>query len=169
MLLYHPFFDAHHCVFRMLQLLEKTGQVEVEVERFRLWDFYVLFPAALGEAQLPQGGSRGIRSLVRKLENRYEVLPDARHLFSRLEPMQTSALAHLSSIGIINAERLVEGAVLRTTLQIPEELSDLIRRRNAESSGILEFLTTTFLTLPLFGKGGVRVRTDLFDHRYDIP
>jgi hypothetical protein len=167
MLLYHPFFDPEHCVFRMLRLLDRVGPVEIELPRFRVWDFYLLFPTALQNTRLPRTASR-IRSLVRGMENRYEVLPDPRRAFIRLEPMQNAALAHLSAIGVISPERLVEAAVLRTDLPIPEVLASLIHQRNAENDAIMEFLTTEFLTLPLYGRSGIRVRTELFDHRYDI-
>lgn len=170
MLLYHPFFDPHHCVFRILRLLEKAGPVEIEVQRLRIWDFYLLFPTAINEAQLPKGQT-AIRRVVKRMENRYESLPDSRRAFTRLEPIQSAALAHLSAIGVIDAQQLVEGKVLRTGMALPSELNELIKNRNAEATGvsILDFLTSAFLELPLYGDKGVRYRTDLFDHRYDIP
>lgn len=152
----------------MLRLLEKVGRTEVEVARFKVWDFYVLFPFALGSIQLPQAARR-IRSMAQQLENRYEVLQDHRRAFLRLEPIQNAALAHLSALGFINGDRLLDGCVARTGTPFPEPLLDLIRQRNAADEELLRFLTTTFMDLPLYGKGGVRVRTDLFDHRYDRP
>jgi hypothetical protein len=167
MLLYHPFLDAYHCCFRMLRLLEKVGNVQVEVERFRIWDFYLLFPTALQFVELPRASMR-VRSIAKKLENRYEVLPDSRRAFIRLEPIQNAALAHLSSWQLIDSEQLGGGKIVRTDLQIPAELSAIIQERNSAATEILEFLVTTFLVIPLYGKGGLRLRTDLFDNRYDI-
>jgi ABC-three component (ABC-3C) system Middle Component 5 len=167
MLLYHPFFDPHHCVFRILRLLNKTRDVEIEYERLRVWDFYLLFPAALQKAVLPQN-TRRIRNLVQKWENRYEILPDPRRAFDRLEPIQNAALAHLASTQVIDGKKLREGKVLRTKVPIPEELTLLIGSKNEQDELLMTFLTTTFFELPLFGKGGIRTRTDLFDHRYDI-
>lgn len=166
MLLYHPFFDAYHCTFRLLQLLEKVRSVEVETPRLRVWDFYLLFPAALQDAQLPRGSTH-LRSTVQKIENRYEVLPDARRAFSRLEPIQNAALAHLAATKLINADSLKAGKVLRTELPVPDELANLVREKNAQANEVLNFLVTRFLEVPMFGRGGIRMRTDLFDNRYD--
>jgi len=166
MLLYHPFFDACHCTFRMLRLLEKIGRIEIEIARLRVWDFYLLFPTALEDAQLPRG-SAGIRAIVQKTKSRYEILPDARRAFNRLEPIQSAALAHLAATRLIDADALKEGKAVRTDLLVPEELAKLLREKNARNDEILEFLVTRFLDVPIFGKGGLRMRTDLFDNRYD--
>ena len=168
MLLYHPFFDTHHCVFRMLRLLQKMGDIVVEMDRFRVWDFYLLFPTALDEVQLPRGAT-GIRKEIRKLGNRYEVIPDNRRAFSRLETIQSAALAHLASVELISSTDLKERQIRRTANALPAELFQMIQQRNSEDRVTIDFLTTTFLQLPVFGPGGLRVRTDLFDHRYDLP
>jgi hypothetical protein len=166
MLLYHPFFDAYHCTFRLLRLLETVGRVEVETPRLRVWDFYLLFPAALQDAQLPRG-STSLRSAVQKTESRYEVLPDARRAFTRLEPIQNAALAHLAATKLINADSLKSGKVVRTEQPVPDDMTKLIHEKNAQTDEVLKFLVTRFLEVPMFGKGGIRKRTDLFDNRYD--
>ena len=45
MLLYHPFFDAYHCTFRLLRLLETVGRVEVETAPFESMGFLSAFPS----------------------------------------------------------------------------------------------------------------------------
>ncbi|EAQ5910900.1 hypothetical protein FEF66_23465, partial [Salmonella enterica] len=47
MLIYHPIFDANHCVFRTLLLLQEQSSCEIDIELFRLMDFYMLFPSLL--------------------------------------------------------------------------------------------------------------------------
>lgn len=167
MLLYHPFFDPQHCVFRMLRLLAGTGAVEIETERLRIWDFYLLFPTKLADATLPQG-TTSIKKIVKNMANRYEVIPDARRAFIRLEPIQLAALAHLSSVGLVEAQPLTEGKVRKSSIPIPETLAALIAERNLAEDDLIAFLTGPFLQVPLYGSRSLRMRTDLFDHRYDI-
>jgi hypothetical protein len=167
MLLYHPFFDAHHCLFRMLRLLAYNPEIQVEVDRFRVWDFYLLFPSALENVTLPQSAQR-IRRIARAKQNRYEVLPDVRRAFARLKPIQDVSLGHLSFSGYINALRFGEGIVVRSNQTIPRALLDRLKMRNDADAEIVSFLTTTFFEVPLYGKGGIRYRTDLFDRRYDV-
>jgi len=167
MLLYHPYSDARHCVFRLLRLLEHIGTREVELQRLRIWDFYLLFPEALTLIRLPQGNTK----LKRQLEagrNSYDVMPDTKRAFARLEPMQQAAVKHLAAKGLIDAKQLSDGKVVRTGTPLPDELRSMILERNASASALVKFLTTTFFTLELYGSQGVRHRTDLFDHRYDL-
>ena len=166
MLLYHPFFDAYHCTFRLLKLLDKVGRREIETSRLRVWDFYLLFPTALQNVQLPRGAT-GLRSSVRKMKNRYESLPDARRVFSRLEPTQNAALAHLAATQLIDADLLKVGTSVRTALPVPDDLAQRIHTTTPQVEEVLTFLVTHFLDVPMFGKGGIRMRTDLFDNRYD--
>ncbi len=168
MLLYHPFSDPRHCVFRLLRLLEQIGSREVELQRLRIWDFYLLFPDALALVTLP----RGNLALQRQLEanrNSYEVLPDVKRAFARLEPMQQAAVRHLATKDLIDPKRLRDGLVARTAIPLPGELASLIQERNTESESLIKFLTTAFFDLELYGAQGVRKRTELFDYRYDLP
>jgi len=166
MLLYHPFFDAYHCAFRILRLLGRIGAKEVEIQRLKVWDFYVLFPTALQDAQLPRG-STSLRSNLKLLESRYEVLPDLRRAFARLEPIQNAALAHLAAMNLISADALKSGKIARTQLSLPPDLASLLTIKNQVPDEVLDFLVTRFLEVPMYGKGGIRMRTDLFDKRYD--
>ena len=47
MLVYHPAFDMHHCVFRMVRLLNRLPVGSCQVERMRILDFYLLFPSLI--------------------------------------------------------------------------------------------------------------------------
>src|SRR5690349_21662151 len=137
MLLYHPFFDARHCVFRILRLLERVGRKDVELQRLRIWDFYLLFPEALIKARLPQGNIR-LRRQLEASRNSYDVMPDAKRAFVRLEPIQEAALRHLAAKELIDAKRLLDGKVLRTDAPIPDELVALINERNTASATVLD-------------------------------
>jgi len=44
-IVYHPAYDLYHTVYRMLHILTKFDKSDfVEVDRIRIWDFYILFP-----------------------------------------------------------------------------------------------------------------------------
>lgn len=167
MLLYHPYADARHCVFRLLRLLEHISSREVELQRLRIWDFYLLFPEALAMITLPRGNA-ALKHQLEAGRNSYDVMPDTKRAFARLEPMQQAAVRHLAAKGLIDARQLSDGKVVRTGTPLPDELRSMIVERNATGAALVNFLTTTFFTLELYGSQGVRQRTDLFDHRYDL-
>lgn len=54
MLVYHPAFDIYNCVFRMLQLMTSMKQNEVELDKLRIWDFYLTFPNEARENKLSE-------------------------------------------------------------------------------------------------------------------
>ena len=68
MLIYHPLYDAYHCVFRLLLIIERLENVPVAT--VRLLDFYVLFPARVAKIRLPAELSYG-RTLANKSYNPY--------------------------------------------------------------------------------------------------
>lgn len=166
-LLYHPFSDARHCVFRLLRLLEQVGQREVELQRLRIWDFYLLFPDALIGVTLPRG-NLALRRTLESKKNSYDIMPDAKRAFARLEPIQQAAVRHLAVKDLIDPKLLRDGKVARTAVALPLEFASLVQQRNAENPILIQFLTTAFFDLELYGAQGVRQRTDLFDHRYDL-
>ncbi|MBR1682035.1 MAG: hypothetical protein IJ700_01520 [Bacteroidaceae bacterium] len=48
MITYNPAFDLYHTIWRMAHILQCVGPDEsYEVERMRIWDFYLLFPSML--------------------------------------------------------------------------------------------------------------------------
>lgn len=169
MLLYHPFFDTRHAVFRMLRLLEVIGPVEIEVQRLRILDFYLLFPTAILQKSLPRGNNRLRKELLSLVaSSSYDVIPDRKHAFARLETIQITALGHLAALNLISGQSMQSQKVLRTNEAIPQSLHDLIKDRNERQKSIVAFLTTTYLNLPLYGEGGLRERADLFNPSYDI-
>jgi hypothetical protein len=102
------------------------------------------------------------------LETRYDVLPDPKRAFARIEVIQLAALQHLSSLALIRPELLQHDKVARTDNPVPAELHSAIAARNKEDALIISFLTTVYLDLDLYGTTGLRQRTDLFDYRYDL-
>lgn len=52
MLVYHPAYDAYHCLFRMMAIMENTNRLEID--KLKILDFYILFPALLSEVKMPR-------------------------------------------------------------------------------------------------------------------
>jgi hypothetical protein len=79
MIVYNQAFDLYHTIFRFLQFLNRfENGTEIEIERLRIWDFYLLFPNRIHEIRLKQNESdiRKIRnSFVKDSNNPYEKSP----------------------------------------------------------------------------------------------
>jgi hypothetical protein len=165
MLIYHPAFDIYHGAFRLLRLLEALPRTAVEVDRLRILDFYLLFPALLREVRFPIGEA-GAKNYFKKLPPPYEEIDDPKALFMRLEPLQRAALEGLAASALIHGELLQQDKVQRSDVGLPVQLHDAIVARNRNSKEV-QFLTGPLYKLDLYGKSGLKQRSDLFEHRYD--
>lgn len=166
MLVYHPAFDIYNCVFRMLQLMTSMKQDEVELDRLRIWDFYLTFPNEASKIIYPTELSELKKIFKTKQENPYEDLIDPKRIIERMKPYQISALRSIASYGLIDSKLLSKNRVTRTEKEIPQELFTKFSILTDEKSNIIK-LITGFDELPLYGAMGLKSRTGLIEFKYD--
>jgi hypothetical protein len=168
MLIYHPAFDLYSCIFRVLQLLTSMPQKEIEVDRLRIWDFYLTFPNEARKISFPNTLSELKRIFKSKIANPYEDLLDSKRIIDRMKPYQLSALRSLASYGFVDGDLLTNNIVKLTDKQIPQELKDEYERlkSNHEKQNIIKLLIG-FSDLPLVGTSGLKSRTGLIEFKYD--
>lgn len=168
MLIYHPAFDAYHCVYRMLVI---TGALPtLEFAKLRILDYYMCFPAELASIQLPQEHTE-IRRVARAIKNEYRGPVSAARTFRDMEPIQHAAARLLAASGVFDPRQLESGTVSRTGSALPD---GLLRAQDSEpaSSGLAatasQYVLHRLSSLPLSGPGGLKHRTGLMEHRYDV-
>ena len=165
MLTYHPAFDFYHCIFRMLRLLERLPKTPHELVKLRILDFYLLFPSELKGFEFPRNIQTKKRNFQK--ENIYERIEDPKRILMRLEPFQITACKSLCSHGLIDPKVFDEGKILRTSLPLPESLLAKIGESNLTEPEPIGLLTGPFNNIDLYGKSGLKKRSDLFTYRYD--
>jgi len=167
MLIYHPAFDLYNCIFRMLQLLSNMKESEVELDRLRIWDFYLTFPREARKITFPRNLNQLKEFIFKEKEaNPYEDLVDAKRIIERMKSYQLSALKCLASYGFIDKQQLAKNIVRRTEKEIPTELKDKLSELSAEKANTIK-LVTGFWELPLYGVHGLKSRTGLIEYKYD--
>lgn len=166
MIIYHHAFDIYNCVFRMLQLLTFMKQDEVEVDRLRIWDFYLTFPNEARNISFPSTLSELKGVFKKKDRNPYEDLIDPKRLIERMKPFQLLALKSIASYGLIETKLLSKNIVKRTSKEIPKELSEKLSELTTEKENVIK-LIVGFRELPLYGKFGLKDRTGLIEFKYD--
>lgn len=139
---------------------------EIEVDRLRIWDFYLTFPNEARKISFPNDLAELKKVFKSKSENPYEDLMDSKRIIERMEPYQTSALRCLASYGLIDGASLSKSVVQRTEKPIPSDLLAKLTELNIEKSNIIK-LILGFRELPLYGKVGLKFRTGLIDFKYD--
>lgn len=165
MLIYNQAYDLYHSMFRILQITEKTNEV-LEVDKLRILDFYLAFPAELLEIKSFQG-FRKYEKYLRSETNKYERVIDRKRLFFKMEHIQISAIKALISYGLIDATEFKNGRIKRTDMVISEKLQERLLLANEENPNLITLITGPLASMDLYGHLGLKVRTNLIEFKYD--
>lgn len=164
MLIYHPAQDAYHCVFRMLAILDKVR--ELEVDKARILDFYLAFPSALASIRWPTH-LRHAKKLAKTEDNPYRDPISPATTFRGMHLLQSAALRCIAASNLIDAPAFELNSIQRTDTPLTEAVQSGInyffQRNEAVADLVLEHLSA----IPLSGRDGLKARTSLMEYRYD--
>lgn len=171
MIVYQQAFDAYHTVYRMLRILSYFNRAEyIEIERLRIWDFYVLYPNKMSNISLKRTEDdvrRMIKTLILRDDNPYENVVNERIAFEKIKPYQLTAIKFLASYGIINKDYLELNKIcIISKDSIKEHLKDFDQLSVQEENAI-KLLTSHFFLMPLHGENGLKSKTKLLESKYD--
>jgi hypothetical protein len=150
----------------MLQLLSHMKHDEVELERLRIWDFYLAFPRETQKIVFPQSLSELKKIFKQKEDNPYEDVLDTKKIIERMKSYQLAALKCLASYDFIDIEALSKNVVKKTSKELPAELKIELNNLTTEKANIIK-LVLGFWDLPLHGVHGLKARTGLIEFKYD--
>ncbi len=170
MITYNPAFDLYHSIFRMAHILMKMDDGKpLEIDRVRIWDFYMLYPVLLNHVSLKVDESeiRDARKLLKLKETSYDYKGDIRKLFGWIKPFQLSALGCLVSCGILSKEEYETGNVLVSNSIKLKAFVESSGDLSVQENNILNFLSFLFDGMPLTGVYGMKHRTKLLESKYD--
>lgn len=171
MITYNPAFDLYHSIFRMAHILLKMDEHKpVEIDRVRIWDFYMLYPVQLNHVSLKMDEKeiRDARKLLKLKETNYDYKGDTRKLFEWIKPCQISALGCLVSCGILSKEAFEVGNVLVSNHDKLNAFVEHAGDISVHERNILKFLSFLFSGMPLTGNYGMKHRTKLLEFKYDV-
>ena len=167
MIVYHPAFDFYHGAFRMLLLLHRMKRESIEVEALRIWDFYFVFPSEVKNLSFPNEFA-ALRRVFKEKPNPYEDVVNPLRIFDRMRTFQLAALRYLSAHGFIDTAALQANRVKRTTKPIPDALLDRMDDLPTSQDNVVKLIVSPFVDLQLLGKKGLKDRSGLIEHRYDV-
>lgn len=164
MLVYHPAFDAYHCVFRLLAILEIESSIEVDA--LRVLDFTLCFPSVVSEFRLsPQ--SAAIRRAAKESANTYRSPINPKAMFVNLKSAHDGALSCLAAAGFVSNAELKRGRAVRTALSLPTTLTNRCKQLKESEPLFFGSLMRVLLDMPLHGENGLKARSGLMEYRYD--
>lgn len=165
MLIYHPVYDAHHSLFRMLFTLDL--EYEIEIDKARILDFYLLFPALVKDIRLFPSLSRK-KSEAKKFINIYHDPVAPKDMFRNMREIQLSALRCLVATEYLDKTRFEQGYLTKTSAELPEEIRTLLHQYRSEREPIASFILNDLAEIKLLGPDGLKDRTNLMEYRYDL-
>ena len=169
--MYVTAFDPFHTIYRMLYILKRfDGNETVEVDRLRIYDFYLLFPYQANKISLKSDEKQLKESRRKYIPGQitpYNSISNSRRLFERLRPYQMIALSHLASYGLIDPEMLLQQKVSVTDADKMQQVMSQLDEMPSEESNVLSWLMLSFRNTPLNGVDGLKHRTKLIESKYD--
>lgn len=167
MLIYHPVFDANHCVFRTLLLLEEQNYCEIDIELFRLMDFYVLFPSLLKSIKPFPNQLRKYKKTIQLIKEPYEDIKNPNRIFLELRRIQSIAFHHLLSKQLIDMKSFDIGKIKRTKNDLPDSLLVSMEQVEYKKTEWFTLISSELKKIEFYGVNGLKKRTGLMEYRYD--
>lgn len=168
---YLPAFDPYGAAYRLLHLIALFPLGEaVEVDRLRIFDFYLLFPERTHMIHLRRTESQFRAQRARAVGPRsasYSLVADGRRLLERMQPCQTAALQGLSARGIISPHRLLGGEVCVVDVPLMQQALSSLPPLTEREDAVAQWLVHGFGSTPMTGNYGLKYRTQLIEYRYD--
>lgn len=170
MIVYHQAFDLYHTAYRMIQLLTyfKRGEA-IEVDRLRIWDYYLLFPIEMQRIKFTAEEKDIKEYIVQYItkgtkNNTYEIILDNRKMFEKIKSYQLSALKSLASYGIINIDYIVSENVTAISDELLQTHVSLFEPLSVTEQNTIKLLTSHYYLMSL---RSLKEKTNLIEYRYD--
>jgi hypothetical protein len=169
MLIYDPALDPYHTAVRILAIAFASNASEsaLTVDAARISDYFLAYPYKMATFKFP-AEFKTIRAAVKETENPYRQANGNRAVFERMRPVFFAAISGLVAAGIVDADGIKRGILALTDKEVPAELEAAAQRFQARQTTVGKFLLTDFLAIPSSGPNGLKHRSNLLEHRYDI-
>ena len=171
-LTYTPAYDPYHAVFRYVALLRSTESRCMAARTLRVADFFICFPWVIKELRAPKtltGFTKQRNALLKQYQpTDYDIIPDPRIIFERMEPIQITAISAMLGAKLITRE---EGGIENTCLiedRVSMAISTVTDNFTSEHGDLLEFLTEYLPQISVSGGDGIFSRSGLGEYKYDV-
>ncbi|WP_066479390.1 MULTISPECIES: ABC-three component system middle component 5 [unclassified Sphingomonas] len=170
MISYQPALDRFHALFRMSCLLAAFPEnYPIEAGKFRILDFYMVFPFRLKDFIFKQGQT-GLKRVGRAYgyTQPYGGVPDDTALFLRMAPMQILAMDTLAAHDMIDREDYARDAIRLGDERAPPELAERTAAFIEEHGDLVSTLRTLAGEYAFLGEDGLKRRSGLMEYKYDV-
>lgn len=155
----------------MIHIIQRLDDNDcLEVDKIRIWDFYVLFPSKTYTIMIRRN-EEDLKSwrkqYINKTKNPYEYNGNNRKLSDRLRPYQMAALSSLVSYGIIDKEHFLNKEIMISNRALLNEFIEKTGALSRTESNTLSFMSLFSKSMSMLGIYGLKSRTNLMESKYD--
>lgn len=168
MLMYHPAFDANHCLYRIVSILYATTDQQISWPLLRLLDFYYLFPSQLKNIKPWPSEIRNLKARVLKIPEQFEDLTNPARTFFELESFQKTATLELIAKGVISKSSFDKGIMELEPDSLPSAYTALQEVVGVQKSEAFEVITKGLPRTKFNGSNGLKFRSGLMEYIYDL-
>jgi len=169
MLIYDPALDPYHSAIRTLAIAMSSAKrrIELSIDAARIADYFLVYPYEMISFRFP-AEFQTIRAAVKETENPYRNASGTRTAFERMRSIFFAALSGLVAANFIDADGLKRGVLALSDSPMPGDLAAAIARFQERQTVVGKFVLSDLLTMPTNGYNGLKHRSSLIEHRYDI-
>ncbi|EKE74962.1 ABC-three component system middle component 5 [Gallaecimonas xiamenensis] len=168
MLMYHPAFDANHCLYRVVSILRATSDTKVSWQLLRMLDFYYLFPSQLKNIKPWPRDIGKLKALVMKIPDQFEDLTNPARTFFELETFQKTATLELIAKGVLSKAAFDKGIMELEPDSLPSAYIALLDTDDFLKSDAFEVITKGLPSTKFSGSNGLKFRSGLMEYIYDF-
>lgn len=168
MLTYHPIYDSSHCLFRMLHLLGNLEKSPQEVDKIRLFDFYLCVPHSLKLLRSNSIEMQRMKNLILKNFSSYDEVDNSKALFFDVKEIQSSVLNHLAAKDIISTEKYRKNFILTNDAKFKSIEDSVKLSKKSILPDVMSLIATELQHIPVLGPDGLKHRSKLIEYRYDV-
>lgn len=169
MLIYNPAMDPYHSAVRILSiaLAAKAKGIELTLDAARIADYFLCYPSKIIHFTFP-AQFKSMRTAAREAENPYRQTPGNKAAFERMKPIFLSALSGLIAADFISEDEVKRGLLKVSTSKIPDDLAAVLDRFRNRQTAVGKFVLSDLIAIRPNGDNGLKHRSKLIEHRYDI-
>jgi len=168
MLMYHPAFDANHCVYRTVSILYATGESQISWPLYRILDFYYLFPSQLKKIEPWPRNIMKYKKSVMKIPDQFEDMTNPTRTFYDLESFQKTATLELIAKGVLSKSHFDKGCMKLEPGALPADFIALLDKDDFLKSDAFNLITRGLPNTKFSGSNGLKDRSGLMEYIYDI-
>lgn len=169
MLIYDPALDPYHSAIRILAITisSTSQQIELSIDAARIADYFLVYPYKMISFKFPKE-FRTMRAAVKDAENPYRHATGNRAAFERMRPIFFASLSGLVAANLVDLPSLKRGILALTENDMPDDLAAAVDRFQVRQTEVGKFVLSDLLSIPANGDNGLKYRSNLIEHRYDI-